>query len=457
MSTASTLEGVEYRVVLIDPRSRTVFAVPTSRGYRLMRTSIPQWTRPARQLQKAIQSLGGLQVLILDLIVCGVDGSSSCVIAELLSPPPSWDLARVALKHLLPTELSPPEYATVELVLGDAAESPFSRLGWTEKAARWVEGVTGSKLSSKHNIEQWNAGGAFTLLHFHTEDDRHCWLKATGDSNKHELPVTSLLSKLCGRFLPEFLAAKPEWNAWLTSGETIAISCLPNEPSDSLHLLQDAVESMAELQIMTAGKELELLEAGAFDQRCDALRAHSELVFAYLEEAMSLQISTKAPRVERARLQELRRVFHEICERMAALNLPDTVVHGDLNFGNILTGSGHCQFIDWCETYIGNPLITLQHLLLLNHQSDPQRKKCVDDVLTQTFRSRMLEICDPAAIDHGMVYMPFLAAASALYGRVEWLTRSSRSDPRRQSYARTLARHMDRSARVPALQDLLAV
>jgi thiamine kinase-like enzyme len=207
---------------------------------------------------------------------------------------------------------------------------------------------------------------------------------------------------------------------------------------------------------MTVGKESELLEAGACDQRYDALRAHSELVFAYLEEAMSQQISKKAPRLERARLQELRKMLHEICERMAALNFPDTVVHGDLNFGNILTRSGHCQFIDWCETYVGNPLITLQHLLLLNHQSDPQRKKYTDEVLTKTFRSRMLKICDSAAIDQGMVYMPFLAAASALYGRVEWLTRSSRSDPRRQSYARTLARHMDRAARVPALQDLLA-
>src|SRR5262249_23702084 len=154
----------------------------------------------------------------------------------------------------------------------------------------------------------------------------------------------------------------------------------------------------------------------AFDHRFDAWKAHSELVFAYLEEAMSQQTSTKAPRVETARLQELRGVLHQICDRMAALHLPDTVVHGDLNFGNILVGSAHCQFIDWCEAYVGNPLITLQHLLLLNRQSDLQRKKCIDDVVTRKFRSVMLAICDPTAIDQGMIYMPFLAAASALYG-----------------------------------------
>lgn len=456
MVTIETDESIEYRVVLIDPGSRMVLAVPTSCGYRLVRASIPLWSRPARQLQKLVRDAWGMKILVLDLFVSAEHGLTSCALAEVLDPSASSDLARVAPNQLTDAELSPAEYGALELVLGDRADSPFSRIGWEEEAVIWIEGITGRNFSSKCDIEQWNAGGAFTLLHFHTDDDRHYWLKATGVPNKHELPVTSLLSELCGRYLPEFLASKPEWNAWLMSGEAIAISRLPNEPSGSFPLLEDAAESMAGLQLLTVGKELELLEAGAFDQRFDALRAHSELVFAYLEEAMSLQISTKAPRVERARLQELRRLFHEICERMAALDLPDSVVHGDMNFGNILAGSGNYQFIDWCEAYVGNPLITLQHLLLLNHEKDPQLKSYIDDVLTKKYRALMLKVCDPTQIDRGLVYMPFLAAASALYGRVEWLTRSSRSDPRRQSYARTLARHMDRAAKDPALQNLLA-
>lgn len=456
MATMATDASVEYRVVLIDPGSRTVLAVPTSCGYRLMRMSIPAWSRPTRQLQRAVREAWGMKILILDLLVSGEHGYTFCVLAEVIDASVSSEFVRVAPSQLMDTELSTVESGALELVLRDAAESPFSRIGWSEEAAGWVEDVTCGRLSSEHEIEQWNAGGAFTLLRFHRDDDKHYWLKATGDPNRHELPVTTLLSKLCGNYLPAFLASKPEWNAWLTSGEAIAISRLLDEPSGSFLLLEDAVESMARLQLMTVGKELELLEAGAFDQRFDALRAHSGSVFAYLEEVMSLQISTKAPRLDRTRLQELRRVLHEICERMAELNLPNTVLHGDLNFGNILAGVGRCQFIDWCEAYVGNPLIALQHLLLLNQESDPQRKRFTDEVLKRKYRAQMLKICDPTAIDEGMVYMPFLAAASALHGRVAWLTRSSRNDPRRQSYARTLARHMDRAARDAALQNLLA-
>ena len=51
--------------------------------------------------------------------------------------------------------------------------------------------------------------------------------------------------------------------------------------------------------------------------------------------------------------------------------------------------------------------------------------------------------------------MPILAAASTLYGRGDWLTSPRRDDQCRQSYARSLARHMDRAAREPSLVEAL--
>jgi hypothetical protein len=60
-------------------------------------------------------------------------------------------------------------------------------------------------------------------------------------------------------------------------------------------------------------------------------------------------------------------------------------------------------------------------------------------------------MCDPEDLEEGLVYMPILAAASALYGRGDWLTTSQRGQTHRQAHARCLARHMDRAARVPEL------
>jgi Ser/Thr protein kinase RdoA (MazF antagonist) len=124
---------------------------------------------------------------------------------------------------------------------------------------------------------------------------------------------------------------------------------MPTTPFQLFTLLEDAVEGMAKLQIETQSHNLDLLDAGAFDQGLQVFKEHATELFDYLEEAMSLQTSTKAPRLEKKRIQRLRVVFEEVCQRVEDLAIADTIVHGDMNRGNILTDGGHCQFIDWSE------------------------------------------------------------------------------------------------------------
>src|ERR1700733_12276910 len=93
---------------------------------------------------------------------------------------------------------------------------------------------------------------------------------------------------------------------------------------------------------------------------------HSEALFNFLEDVMGLQTSSKAPRVETIRLREIHVIFEDTCRRMEDLDLPQTIIHGDMNWGNILACPGQCRFLDWSEAYVDCPLFTLQHLLLLN-------------------------------------------------------------------------------------------
>jgi hypothetical protein len=447
------VETTEYRLVLVLPESRKILAIGDVDGYRLPSISVPQWTRPAEQLREAIHTAWKLSVLILDFF----HGSPFCAIAEVLVPSQSTDLKAVSFEQLQTPELSERQLAQIASILaGDSqVSSPFARVGWIEEATKWLETETGRKLSSKRDIEQYNAGGGFALVRFHTEDDRDYWLKATGDPNAHELSITTFLSKLCGRYLPELISSKPEWNAWLMSGEATCVTEIPTAPFQLFTLLEDAVECMAKLQIKTQGHNLDLLDAGAFDQGLDVLTDHATELFDYIEEAMSLQTSTKVPRLEKKRIQKLRAIFEEVCQRVEHLGICDTIVHGDMNRGNILTGSGHCQFIDWSEAYLGNPLITLQHLLLLNKVEGSEIRNFINLLLKQRFLDIWVASCAPDALDEGFVYMPFLAAASSLYGRGNWLSTPQRNDWRRQSYARTLARHIDRAAREPEFLEAL--
>jgi hypothetical protein len=447
-------ETIEYRVVLVEPDSRMALAVDGIDGYRLLRVRIPVGTRPAEQLRKAIKAAFGLHVLVLEFLAAE-DGPPFCAVAELLLPDNSSGLTAVTLETVLSSEFSERQHAQLLSLLVDDTQSPFAQVGWINEAIAWLESATQRKLSSKSDINQYNAGGPFSLVRFHTEDDCDYWLKATGEPNAHELPVTRLLSKLGTAYLPEMISHKPAWNAWLMSGEATPIKELPVETSRLFRLLEDAVSCMAKLQMKTAGRGLDLLDAGAFDQGMEVFQKHSEALFDYLQRAMSLQTSTKVPRLDKPRLQEIHTIFKDACRRMEDLDLPQTIVHGDMNCGNVLTGCGYCQFIDWSEAYVGNPLITLQHLLLFNRVENPEVRAFISCVLKNRYRDAWLAMCDPTTIDEGFVYMPLLAVASSLYGRCDWLTATQPDDPRSHAYARNLARHMDQAARDPQLLEAL--
>ncbi len=437
------VETTEYRLILVLPDSRRILAISGVGGYSLPSIGIPQWTRPAQQLREAIQATWKLHVLILDLFL----GSPPCAVAEVLVLDPPTDLVQTSLDGLQVSELSEHQRDLVASLLADSHTStPFNRVGWIDEAITWLESETGRKLSSKREIEQYNAGGSFALVRFHAEDGRTYWLKATGQPNAHEPSITALLSKLCGDYLPKFIALNPKWNAWLMSGDASCLEAIPTAPADLLPLLQDVVESMAGLQIKTLGHKPDLLDAGAFDQGLSAFRRHSTELFDYIEEAMGLQVSTKVPRLGKKRIHDIRTIFEDVCSSMEDLDIPDTIVHGDLNCGNILSDSRHCQFIDWCEAYVGNPLISLQHLLLLNKVESTEIRHEINLLLKRRYLDIWSTSCDPNALARGFVLMSILAAASALYGRGNWLASPHRHNPGLQGYARTLARHMDRAA-----------
>ena len=429
MADAPTIfETMEFRVVLVDPASSALLVLDTADGYRLPRVRIPRWLRPAQQLRKEIQVTWGVGVVILEIVMAN-RGSVSYVIAEPLMPVTNSDFKAVVASQLLSAELSEREYAELTSLLNGKTKDPFSHVGWIDRAVRWVESATGMKVTSRNEIEQYNAGGGFALVRFPMTGGGNYWLKATGEPSRHEPVVTKLLSELGTGYVPNVIAWRPDWNAVLMSGEARQIGEIPENAAHAFELLQDAVESMARLQMKTGDHRLELLEAGAFDQGMDVLLERTPEVFEYLEEVMGLQTPVNACRLERKRIQEIRSIFEAVCERLQILGIPETIVHGDMNQDNIIAGCRRCQFIDWSEAYVGNCLVTLQHLLLLNRAEDADIRDFMNSVLKQRYLNVWLSAYDSAPFNEALAYMPLLGAVSALYGRGNWLTSAERNDP----------------------------
>jgi hypothetical protein len=448
------LDEIEYRVVLVDPGSRRILVQTERLAFRLVRVSIPTGTRIARQLRTGLLRRWGIAVVILDFLSVG-DASTPCVIAELLTTNNPVHFPAVSAVDISNDELSDRERMHLLRVLGDEVASPLCRVGWMDKAIAWVECATGQRLSRETGVEQHNAGGAFTLLHLSMESGESYWLKATGAPNNHERQMTRLLSTLCPPCLPRIVAEKPEWNAWLMIGGASSLASLPSDPDDLVQLLGHAVQSLAELQIETVGQESLLFGAGAFDQRLDVIRRNADGLFAYVAEAMSLQTSTKVPAIGAGRLKELWEILDKACDHAERLGIPPMILHGDMNLGNLVFTADRCQFIDWSEGYVGHPLVTLQHLLLLNPVENLAVKTRVDDALKGIYRETMSAVCDPLVLTDGFECMAFLAAASVLYGRGNWSEGDLREDSPHLGYVRSVARHMDRSAREPAFREAL--
>ena len=59
-------------------------------------------------------------------------------------------------------------------------------------------------------------------------------------------------------------------------------------------------------------------------------------MISFLIEAMHRQTSTKAVPLSAIRLLELGEILRDACSRQEELDIPDTLIHNDLNTGNIL-------------------------------------------------------------------------------------------------------------------------
>jgi hypothetical protein len=315
-------------------------------------------------------------------------------------------------------------------------------MSWIDDAIDWAASVTGRRFSTENDVEQLNAGGGFVLLHLRSDDGKSYWLKATGVPNMHELSITSCLSNLYPEFLPKLVAIRNDWNAWLTddAGEPLS-----TPPADAV--FTQAIRSFAFLQTQTICTVDVLLAAGAFDQRIPVLRRDLGDVVAFLIDAMARQTSAKVSPLSRHRVLQLGEILGDALCQLEALAIPDALIHNDLNLGNILHDGKRCVFTDWSEAAVGNPFLSLERFSLLNRDAEGEPRRVYGEVWR--------EYLSETSIDSACRLATLLSIFAYLYGRGDWLKDTSKVTPQFERYARSLARHMDRAAQNPELQEAL--
>lgn len=449
-----TVETVAYKVILVVAASKVVLAIEEGRRFRLPRVFIPKWTRPAEEITKAIQEQWNLNAIVLRILPTR-EAQPACAVTEVIGSRIAeayQTFCSCVVDAIDKADLDVTEQERVSAVLvGDAgSDGPFSRLGWVQEAQAWIQqSLSDRSVDFSDDVRQYNAGDTFALIRFGTREGRAYWLKATGEPNKHEYNLISTLSKLFPEHLPPLVATRDDWNAWVT-----AEAGSPVGESQSLESLTRTVESLAELQIRSIGHIPCLEAAGCFDNRLGVLRGRLVELIAYVDDAMGHQTSTKVSPVPRPRLDAIGSIVEQACLKMEALNIPVSLVNGDINLDNVLHDGARHVFIDWAEAGVGNPFLTFQQLV--QHVVRDGENSGWEAALRDTWKAKWLAILSEHQINRAFALTPLLTMASYLYGRGDWLTSSRRDEPNFQGFARTLARYMDRACEDPMLLEGLS-
>ena len=445
MSEICPIPGADdYRLVFL--RSGSLLTFQDGLGLRLPRLVISRRTRPVEQLQRSIKETWQLDAIVLELLR-EQESSKRLAIIEILASESCRNMTTASLDQVSEVDLNATERRVIERIMAGLHESgrPFARLGWMEDALEWLRTEAPEETSPTLNIRQFSAGGTFALIRFAFHSGATFWMKATGEPNRHEFCVTRKLAQVCPEFLPPRIAEREDWNAWLMVDAGL--------PLDTWRLsaVELALRSMSALQQMTIGLTDEFIEQGASDQRIHVLREHLTELVEYIGETMRRQTSTKVPQIEPDRLSQLGGILRDACFRLEDLEIPDTVIHNDINPGNVLFNGARCVFTDWCETGIGNPFFTLHHLCRLRCDGRDRSISNSREIYKKCWVRHLTE----KQIDLAVPLIPLLSILSYFYGRGTWLRSPQRTDPHVESYARSLARHMDRAAQDPELLEAL--
>jgi len=443
-------ELIDYRLAFILSESRQLLATRDHTGHTLPTLAVSPLQRPAAQLTMLIESQWKIKTIVLDIITDEALGTP-CAVIEIRSS--SWNFAQDGLFAVHPDQVSESwlgasERLLIISILEDRGRSPFCRIGWIEEAQCWIRSaVADREVRFTENMAQFNAGGPFCLVRFGTVSGPAYWLKAVGQPNEHEFAITSYLAKTTPDFLPRVVAMREDWNAWVME-----------DGGESLHGSTDRVDferatkNLAALQIRLTGKPEELIASNCSDHRLKILDAHTDEFVDYLDEAMQLQRSNAVPRLASSRLKYLGSLLHQHCSLMDELQLPETLLHGDMSPGSILSNGVSLVFTDWCEAYVGNPFITLAQFCAHVARRGSESLTWVP-VLKNVYASCWSDILSEKQIEGALRLTPLVSVLSYLVGRNHWLHTSRRRDEAVRSYARSLARHLDRIASQITIED----
>jgi Phosphotransferase enzyme family len=435
------------RVVLFRKEAGEVLLEETDDGSALPSVLVSAHSRVAEELTSTIETLWGLSIYCLFDLPDGSDAEQGVRYQVAEARGPAHEVPRAmhwaSISSL--TDCPNADVAAIQAALeafdlyrSDTSQGPFGKPGWLPALVDWIaDEAAGVGLELTGKLHQLNASPTFSLVRFETNGPA-LWFKAVGEPNVHEYRITRELASRFPRYLPQLVALRPEWNAWLSVESQGTHLTAASSTGD----WEYAAAALAELQIASFGYGLHLIASGCKDVRASSLLDRVDPFFDCLTQLMSAQTRESPPPLRESEIAMLARSVREALEELCESDVPNVLGHLDCNPGNILVSRGHSVFLDWAEGCVGHPFFTFEYLL--EHRRKFHGTGHREEALIGTYTDAWKSFLSPQHIAADRQWIPLAAAFAYAARNACMFTAAPR--PETASFLRSMTRRMKREA-----------
>jgi len=233
---------------------------------------------------------------------------------------------------------------------------------WLTGAHTWIHAETArSGIRVTGDIEQPHAYPWSTVLRIPSSEGT-LFFKATAAETIHEAALTERLAAWFPDCIPELVAVDRSrgWMLMRDGGEQLRVRI---RPSKDTRPWAPVIARYARMQIECSQHVPELLALGVPDWRLAKLPARFQEL---LEDTRILRVGQPGGLTieELGELNRLLPRFDDICSRLSAVRIPESINHGDLTDGNVLVRGDRITFFDWGDANITHPFVSLRTLFV---------------------------------------------------------------------------------------------
>lgn len=448
----SPTELAGFHAVITRHGGSEILVERSAHGVRLPVITIPPRTRPAEELTSAIESRWNLKTYCLLTLPAEEPRSvRATAVLELCSVcatlPEGFEWCAADPRSLQDFDDSE-SYSVIERALAtlndgrsDKHQGPFGRTGWLEHVSEWTAAkgaAEGLRLNGR--FRQLNASPTFSLIRFET-DGPALWFKAVGEPNLREYSITLVLAKYFPSFLPRVIAARADWNAWLS----FEAEGSPLSSCSDVNAWSGVARTLAGLQIASFGQTLHLLDAGCRDVRPTNLLSLTGPFFEAMSALMAQQTKPSPAPLSRSAVLELQAKLEDSLAELLQSDIPDTLGHLDFNPGNIVSSGRNCVFLDWAEGSTGHPFLTFPYLLEHFVRCHPGKEVSARS-MTAAYVHAWRSFDSPKGISRALRLSSLVAVFAYATCGDAWRDPHLLNRPNTAAYLRSLTRRMKREA-----------